>query len=240
MKEAVKMRTSGAGVRRIYFFIVLALQMIAYPIAVFNIGKYNDWVYYGLILSCFISSAVFLKKELSSFLQLGALYFTCVADFCLILGQASRETGVTFFLIAQLFYAVRTLAFAKSRKERVINVSLRVGLCLLLTIAVAVVFGENAEALYVLSVLYYANLLLSILFAFVHFKENKLLAIGLTLFALCDTVLGLHTIIDIFAISHESFFYAMLHPAFSLEVVFYCPSQVLLSLSPCKFTKTGE
>lgn len=57
------MKTTGAGMRRIYFFAVLALQIIAYPIAVFNLGKYNDWVYYGIILFCFITSAVFLTKN---------------------------------------------------------------------------------------------------------------------------------------------------------------------------------
>ena len=240
MEETKNMKTTGAGMRRIYFFAVLALQIIAYPIAVFNLGKYNDWVYYGIILSCFITSAVFLTKDVQSYLQLGASFFTCIADFCLILGQASYTTGVAFFLVVQLFYAARTLFLAKSKKERIVNLSLRGGLCFAGTLVVVLLFGEEAQMLYILSILYYVNLLTSIAFAFLHFRENKLLAIGLTLFALCDTVLGLQNIIDIFTISHESLFYAVVHPKFALEAAFYCPSQVLLSVSTCNFTKTGE
>lgn len=244
MEDTKKIQTTGAGMRRIYFFAILALQIIAYPIAVFNLGKYNDWVYYGVILSCFITSAVFLKKDEQSYLQLGALFFTCIADFCLILGQGSYTTGVAFFLVVQLFYAARTLFLTKNRTERIINLSVRGGLCLAIVLVVVLLFGVKTEALYILSGLYYVNLLVSIAFAFVHFKENKLLAIGLTLFALCDTVLGLQNIIDIFSISHESLFYAVVHPKFALEAAFYCPSQVLLSvsgsLSACNFTKTGE
>ena len=240
LKNERKIKMDGAGMRRIYFFAVLALQIIAYPIAVFNLGKYNDWVYYGIILSCFITSAVFLTKDVQSYLQLGAAFFTCIADFCLILGQASYTTGVAFFLVVQLFYAARTLFLAKSEKERMINLSVRGGLCFAGALVVVFLFGEKTQALYILSILYYVNLLVSIAFAFLHFRENKLLAIGLTLFVLCDTVLGLQNIIDIFSISHESLFYAVVHPKFALEAAFYCPSQVLLSVSACNFTKTGE
>lgn len=240
LKNERKIKMDGACIKRIYFFAILVLQLIAYPIAVFNIGEYNDWVYYGIILSCFITSAVFLTKDVQSYLQLGALFFTCIADFCLILGQASYTTGVAFFLVVQLFYAARTLFLAKSEKERMINLSLRGGLCFAGALVVVFLFGEKTQALYILSILYYVNLLVSIAFAFLHFRENKLLAIGLTLFVLCDTVLGLQNIIDIFSISHESLFYAVVHPKFALEAAFYCPSQVLLSVSACNFTKTGE
>ncbi len=221
----------GVCLRRIYFFAIFALQLIAYPIAVFNIGEYNDWVYYGIILSSFVSAAVFIKKDVQAYLQLGALYFTCIADFCLILGWGDLETGVSFFIVAQLFYAARTLRFAKSRKERILNVSARGGLCIALVITAFALLGEQTEPLFILSVIYYANLLVNIAFSFVHFKEYKLLALGLTLFALCDTALGLQNIIDIFSISRDSLFYQILHPGFALEAAFYCPSQALLSLS---------
>ncbi len=240
MKTANKAKMDGAGMRRIYFVGILILQLIAYPISIFNIGEYNDWVYYGIILSCFLTSVVFLKKEAQSYLQVGALYFTCIADYCLILGMASRETGVAFFFVAQLVYATRTLLLAQNKRERMANLSIRAALCVGLVVAVFLVFGEQTEALFVLSVLYYANLLVNIGFAFLHFKGNELFAIGLTLFALCDTVLGLHEIIELFSISHDGVFYKILHPPFALEASFYCPSQVLLSISAYKVHKNAK
>ena len=226
-----KIKMDGAGIKRIYFFAILLLQLIAYPIAIFNIGEYNDWIYYGIILSCFISTAVFAEKNAQSYLQIGALYFTCIADYCLILGQASRVAGVSFFLVVQIFYAARTLFLTESKKERIVNLSVRFEASVLATLAVFLVFGEETEALFVVSLVYYVNLLTNIAFAFLHFKENKLLPLGLVLFALCDTVLGLDEVIGIVSISHESLFYKLLHPPFALEAAFYCPSQVILSIS---------
>ncbi len=232
-----KEKTKGTGMRRIYFFAVLVLQLIAYPIAVFNIGAYNDLVYYGLILSCFISAAMFLCKNVQSYLQVGALYFTCIADFCLILGQGDNVTGICFFFVVQLFYAARTLLLTDNKRERIVNVSVRAGFCVLLVTAVAVVFGEEIQPLFVMSVLYYANLLVNIVFSFLHFKGNELLCIGLVLFALCDTALGFKEIAGIFGISKDSIFYQMFHPPFALEAAFYCPSQALLAYSASEVHK---
>lgn len=226
-----------AGIQRIYFFAVLALQLIAYPIAVFNIGKYDDPIYFAIIFSCFITSLVFIKKNAQSLLQVGALLFTCIADCYLILGFGEELTGVCFFLVTQLFYAARTLLLAKGKVEFILNLSIRALLSAFALLIAIGLLGDGAEPLFIVSLIYYANLLVNIAFAFVHFKENKLLAIGLTLFALCDTVIGLEEMVDLFVVAKESWFYILMKAPYALEGIFYCPSQVLLSVSAVHFHK---
>ena len=232
------MKTTWVCPKRIYYFTLLGLQSIAYILVIFDLIEMRDWVYYGLILSCFITSAVLIRRDEQSYLLIGALYFTCVADYCLILGEASREVGVTFFFIVQLFYMARTLFLAKGKRERIINVFLRMILSVVAMVTIILVIGEKTEYLFVISTVYYLNLLLNILFTFLHFKGNELMAIGLVLFSLCDLTLGLREICKIFALPKDGWFYKALHPPFALEAIFYCPSQVLLSASAGRiFTK---
>ena len=58
-----KIKTVGAGVRRIYFFAVLALQIIAYPIIIFNVGEFDDQIYFALIVTCFLTSHMLLSAS---------------------------------------------------------------------------------------------------------------------------------------------------------------------------------
>lgn len=229
-----KIKMDGAGTRRIYFFAVLLLQIIAFPIVIFNVGEYNDQVYYALIVSCFLTALIFLRKDAQAILQACALLFTCFADSCLILRYGSKLTGMWFFLAVQLFYAARTLCFAKGKTERIINLAARLSASALMPFIAYMVLGDGAELLFIISLIYYVNLLINIVFSFLHFKGNELLAIGLTLFACCDLFVGLNEVISIFSISAETLFYKFVRPPFAIEATFYCPSQVILSISAQK------
>ena len=235
-----KNKISGAGMRRVYFFTLLALQILLFPIVIFGVGDYHWEVSYGIIISCFVTSLIFVKKETQALLQCGALFFTCIADYFLILIGKHRLIAMCFFLTVQLFYAARTLFLTKSRKERLVNVILRLGASAFGAALVFMVLGEKAEALFVISLIYYVNLLISVVFAFLHFKENNLLAIGLLLFSLCDLTIGLNELIDIFSLTSDHIVYKIVHVPIALESVFYHPSQILLSVSGRKFTKNVD
>lgn len=237
MNKKQKIKINGAGMRRIYFFVVLAIHIAAFPVIVFGLGERHWEVYYGMIVLCFFTSLVFAEKKAQALLQCGALLFTCAADYFLILIGKHRLIAMCFFLTAQLFYAARTLLLTESKRERIVNLSLRAGASAFGAALVFIVLGERAEALFVISLVYYANLLISVVFAFLHFKENKLLAVGLLLFSFCDLTIGLNEVIDIFSLSSEHFIYKLVHAPFALESAFYHPSQVLLSVSGRKVHK---
>ena len=195
----------------------------------------NKFIAYSCVLTCFLFSLLFFKSEKLVLVQVVALLFTCGADVFLILLEGELKTlAMVIFLCAQVCYAIKTLLFANSKRERLIQIILRVSLSIVGGTAVLVVLKAQAQALFVISVIYYVNLILSAVFSFIHFNEGtnqKLTAIGLTLFALCDVTIGFDFLIDIFSLSSKSFLYKLTHLPFSLVHLFYYPSQTLLSLS---------
>lgn len=104
--------------------------------------------------------------------------------------------------------------------------------------AVFLVLGENTDALALVSLCYYANLVVNILAAFTRFRQRRLLSIGLVLFLLCDTVIGLQMANGVYLpIREGSLIHRIISVDFNLAWFFYLPSQVLIALSGRKVTE---
>ncbi|MBQ3234773.1 MAG: hypothetical protein IJA97_01270 [Clostridia bacterium] len=212
------------------------IMAVLWVIIVFVSG--NKYLTYASVLTCAIFALINFSKEKSVVFQILAFAFTLVADFFLMILEGSYKTvAMSTFLIAQIFYALKILLYARSKAEKRLQIVLRGTLSVIGGLAVFIVLRENTEALFVISVIYYINLILSAVFAYIHFDkgcEQKLTAIGLTLFALCDITIGFDFLIDIFSLGKTSVLYKINHLKISLVHVFYYPSQTLLSLSVLK------
>ena len=138
--------------------------------------------------------------------------------------------AMIFFLGAQILYAARLYLIA-GKTERRVQLILRVALCAVIVGVTLVVLAKNTDALAIVSMLYYAQLILNVAFAFVKFHSRAMLAVGFLLFLLCDTVIGLDLINGYLPISPDALLYKIIRPGFNLAWVFYLPSQVVLSLS---------
>ena len=91
---------------------------------------------------------------------------------------------------------------------------------------------ENTDALALISLAYYANLVMNIVVSFTLLHKNKLLPIGFVLFLLCDTVIGLQMASGVYLnIQEGSMLHNMIFVGFNLAWFFYLPSQVLIALS---------
>ena len=77
----------------------------------------------------------------------------------------------------------------------------------------------------------FANLIVNVAFAFVKFKRDCVLAIGLLLFLLCDFFVGMSMIGGYLPIEEGTFIYHLAHPSFNAAWLFYVPSQALLASS---------
>ena len=63
-------------------------------------------------------------------------------------------------------------------------------------------------------------------------KKSPLFAIGLVLFLLCDTIIGINVASGAYiTISEASLLYKITHLPFDLAWVFYIPSQAFIALS---------
>ena len=184
----------------------------------------------AIILACLFCAVLAQKSREYAFTQL-ALVCTVCADYFLVWTQPMKQLpAMIFFLCAQTAYAARLYLLAEKTERRVQLIS-RAALCAVIVGVTLVVLGQNADALAIVSMLYYAQLILNVVFAFVKFRSRTMLAIGFLLFLLCDTVIGLDLINGYLPISPDALLYKIIRPGFNLAWVFYLPSQVLLSLS---------
>ena len=172
-----------------------------------------------------------------------ALTFTVLADVCLVLISARLQLlGMCFFSVTQLAYFARTLNTEESLLVRRIHLVVRVVILVAASATTVAVLGDGADALSVISVIYYANLLLNVLFSFISLhggvtKTRLMLSIGLVCFALCDLFVGMSCIEAYIPLTEGTFWHFLAYPPFNIAWLFYVPSQTLLALSTAKQEK---
>ncbi len=216
--------------KKIIMTVFLLIEIVLYILILTTGGRFLAFCCYTSIVICFIYALTNFSRR--NALVIAALACTLGADFCLVVMSSQEKLfGMIFFLAVQLIYAVKLNRETRSNKLLFV----RVILTLSAIAAVFIVLKEKADALSMISIAYYANLAVNIIESFTQFKKNKLFAIGLVLFLLCDTVIGLQTAAGAYlTISENSLLYKMIFMDFLLSWFFYLPSQVLISMSTIK------
>lgn len=208
--------------------VFLILEGILYYIILTSGGELLINSCFGSIILCFIYALAMQGKPLF----IAALACTVGADYFLVTFVPSRQLpGMAFFLVAQGLYAV----FLHRQGFKKIWLFVRLGLTALIIAIAFIILKENADAVAIISVLYYANIAMNLIMAFAKFKKFPLLAIGFLLFILCDTVIGLQVASGGYLpIKPGSALYQFLWMPLNLAWLFYLPSQVLIALSSAK------
>ncbi len=162
-----------------------------------------------------------------------AMLFTLGADYHLVvLPEIDRLTGMKFFIGTQICIFLHLILQERSKRAIAAHLITRVSLTVVLVALTFVVLGDGADALAVISLIYYANLLTSMIFAPRDGKYGWLLCLGLILFALCDANVGLSAINDLYGGFPEgSVFYKLLNSDVDLAWIFYIPSQTIIPLT---------
>ena len=195
-------------------------------------GRVVDFLKFSSIVFACLFCIIFAERSYSYLFTQSALVFTLISDYFLVLGIAEVKTvAMIFFSCAQICYFLRLYFEEKRAMLNKIHLIIRISASALILPATALVLGKNCDALALVSMFYYANLILNAIFAYIRFNDSPLFAIGLTLFILCDTVIGLSSLKHYLPIDKSSLFYKILHPGFDLGWAFYLPSQALLSAS---------
>lgn len=205
----------------------LVMEAILYYFILTAGGDLLRYTSYASIVLCF--AFALLTGIRRHPLIVGGLAFTLGADFCLVLCRPMEQLwGMVFFLGAQTLYATYLHLKKKSVPlliVRLILTALGLGIALL-------VLQENVDALALVSICYYANLIMNLAVALSQWKSCKLLPIGFLLFILCDTVIGLQVASGGYLpIPEGSALYKLIFMPFNLSWFFYLPSQVLIALS---------
>ena len=210
--------------------LFLLAELILYWLIMTAGGELVTWSCFISVVLCFLYALLQVKH--GNRWLIAGLGFTMCADFFLVLCPDSyRLWGMVFFSLVQIMYAINL--HLKNRNKWLLMV--RLFLIIAIEVITFVILEGRPDALAVVSVCYYANLVMNIVAAFTRFRENKLLPIGLVLFVLCDTVIGLQMVCDVYLpVSHGSALYQFLFSDFFWSWFFYLPSQVLIALSSRK------
>lgn len=186
---------------------------------------------FAVVLLACLFCVLFFERSTAYFATQAALLCTLGADYFLVLSDPQmRLPAMLFFATVQLLYATRLFAEENSPAMRRLHLTLRAALSAAALGVTVAVLGRSTDALALVSVFYYANLLLNTALALIGWKKNPLFAAGLVLFGLCDTVIGLD-LLELYLPATGAALDRILHPGFNLAWVFYTPSQALLGIS---------
>lgn len=186
--------------------------------------------YACVVLACLFCATFAARTPSYLFTQL-ALLLTVGADWFLVMREPREQLpAMLFFSGTQLAYFLRIYFSDGSALRRRVHLILRASVCLAVFLITLLVLGEGADAVALVSTFYYANLLLNIVFAFL-VGGVSFFSVGLVLFAMCDTIIGLACIDPYLSIPKDTLLWRMLFPGFDLAWAFYVPSQALLATS---------
>ena len=201
-----------------------------------GINEGSNYLRFASVVIAFIFSLLLANRSIDSMLVGVALLFTVCADYCLvIMSPAPKILAMVFFNVVQLLYFARILLSESDRRMRLVNVSLRSLVIVAAVIITVIVLGDRTDALSIISIVYFADLAVNIIFAFVEHKRFLLFAIGLVCFACCDIFVGLSVLVtDYISTSQESLLYTLTHTKIDMVWLFYVPSQTLIAISNLK------
>ncbi len=215
--------------------LFLAIQAVLYYIILTAGGSLLKWTSYSAIVLCFLFAVLHYGRD-NKFIVC-ALACTVCADYFLVVASPQQQLwGMVFFLAAQGFYATQLNSYTKN--EKVLTAR-----AVLTAFAVAVTFavlGKSTDALAVISMCYYANLIINISESVLILKTSKLFMFAFILFLLCDTVIGLQVMLTDYISAAGGFLYNLVFSGFNLAWFFYLPSQVLLALTAKYSPKPAE
>lgn len=191
------METNKKPILKIFMSILFALIIFGGYFCVifidFQAPLKSSYFYFGCVCACFLFALLFMKMKPKSMVVVIALTLTVVADYYLILNlnalEENRLIGLCVFCGVQLLYAIYTLMLNRSIGTRVINIALRIGLCLIVYFVLPLYF--ELGLIEMISLMYISNFVVSILFLIAHIKTEWLMLLGYLLFFICDIFIGL-------------------------------------------------
>ena len=196
-------------------------------------GDMHTFVSYLAIVLAFafmFTNASLTKNYL--FMQIGLLCTICADLFLVVLHPAQQLPAMFFFSGAQMCYFLRLYFNQKSQKEKNFHLFARGGLSVLAVILTVIVLKDGTDTLSIVSMLYYANLIMNVIVAFTQCKSSILFPIGLLLFLFCDTVVGINVFLSDYLIpANARAAVTALFYRFNWAWIFYLPSQTLIALS---------
>ena len=192
---------------------------------------YSFFAYICLITACLFCILLADRSKPYIFTKIG-LITTVIADFFLVLLPVQlRVPGMVFFCMTQLAYFMRIYSEDDNRIRKRFHLILRAVISVLGIVLAYVVLGSRLDILSFLSVFYYANLVLNLIFSYLQFKKLKTLAIAFSFFILSDTLIGFDNLSSYLLIPRGSVIHIIIRHFSSWVMPLYLIAQTLIALS---------
>ena len=170
--------------------------------------------------------------------QIGLVCTVCADLFLVVIEPMYQIPAMCFFSITQICYFLRIYFSQSSNKQKLIHLLIRIIMIVLVLSITTIVLKDKTDFLSIISMFYYTNLIMNIIFASIQYKKSLLFSIGLLLFACCDLLIGLDVLDSSYLEIKEGTFLSFLcNPGFNLAWVFYVPSQMFIALSMVELNK---
>ncbi len=197
-------------------------------------GTINHASSFLSILTAFIFALIFAKKNFIGIITIIALLFTSFSDLLLCgffkYTYSLQTLSVISFLIVQICYFIRIYKTENNKALKLTHLIVRLSATLLSIIITILVLKDTVNALAIISVAYYLNLIINAVFAGINVKNEPLFFVGLVLFSLCDFFVGIGFLGDFINLENASFINFLLDIPINMAWLFYLPAQTVLSL----------
>ncbi len=232
--DVVLMRTKKQFV--IYTSVLVAVQTVLAHFVQAGMGQIPSGVFGVLsIAAALLYVLLSFSPGILGVLMVSAFAATLCADIFLaglFTFEGQKLIAMCFFCIVQGTYAVRIYRNHTCRGGKITHLGVRAGFAAVALLATWLVLGEKTDALSLISIFYFANLVVNLVFACIQIRESRLFPVGLLLFVLCDIVVGLSEMaLSYISMREDSIWYAVTHSGVNLAWIFYVPSQTVLAIS---------
>ncbi len=192
----------------------------------------NIYRFCAIVLSCAFCFLLMRRSRNYFLIQIGLIFTVCADWFLVIKEPRLQLEGMICFSAVQICYAIMLFSHCKSVKRALWHTAIRLIACGIALLATALVLGDKTDAVSLVSMFYYANILLNMATAFGNIGRNVIFPIALLLFVACDTCIGLHLLfVDYVGGTNNVIVDFITGLQFDIAWAFYLPSQMLIPLS---------
>ena len=136
---------------------------------------YYVHIQFSAVALAFLFCFVFFENSKSYIFTQLALLFTLISDYFLVLrGAEQKAVAMTFFSMVQIFYFLRIYSEDRSHKRKKIHLILRAALGIASLPLTAIVLGERVDIVALITVFYFVNLALNVIFSYLNFRKSPI------------------------------------------------------------------
>lgn len=132
----------------------------------------NPAKFFAIALACAFCVLSIEKSKIYLFTQLALVATVCADYFLVYIPVRHQLYGMICFAMAQIFYFLRIYFEDTCQKRKKVNLILRIATLVIAPLCTFAFLGEKADAVAIVSVFYYLNICLNLVFASIQSNSN--------------------------------------------------------------------